>query len=130
MGLHSIQLTADSVMRRILFVSPRADDTPTDPEEGEKAERVLGASLLFSGVRCVLQYAVLPFILPLIGIAVEVTIPLMFAITLLAIGSIFVSLRHFWRVDYKYKWQYLGVALVALAVLFAFGISDIVIMSA
>lgn len=117
-------------MRRILFVSPRADDTPTDPEEGEKAERVLGASLLFSGVRCVLQYAVLPFILPLIGIAVEVTIPLMFAITLLAIGSIFVSLRHFWRVDYKYKWQYLGVALVALAVLFAFGISDIVIMSA
>lgn len=113
---------ADRLIGRLLWVDIRqrnADDSLV-----EQAERAFGASVMFSGLRCVLQYAVLPFVLPIIGVAVETTMPLMLAINVLAIVSVFFSLRRFWQIGYQYRWQYLVIALAVLAVLALFMVLD------
>ena len=80
---------------------------------------------MFSGARCILQYALLPFLLPLIGVAAEAATPLLLLINLLAIVSITLSLRRFWAIGYKHRWSYLAVASAALTLLIAFTIYDI-----
>lgn len=116
-------------MRRVLFIKPQ----PTlelSVEDGQSVERVFGVSLLFSGVRCTLQYAVLPFLLPLLGVAVEAATPFLLLLTLMAVVSIFFSLRRFWQINYTHRWQYLFVSVAVLIILVAFIIFDLVQMTA
>ncbi|MXX83946.1 MAG: hypothetical protein F4Y70_10870, partial [Chloroflexi bacterium] len=55
---------ADTIMAKLLLVS--ADAAARKPS-ARRAENVLTLSLMFSGIRCLLQYALLPFLLPLLG---------------------------------------------------------------
>lgn len=111
------------MMERILFIDP---ETVTPPTEQERTgENALGLSLMFSGIRCVLQYAVLPFVLPFIGVATDVAIPILLVINVLAMVSIVFSLRRFWRVRYAHRWAYFFVAMVALGLLTAFMLMDL-----
>jgi hypothetical protein len=111
-------LWADRLMSRLLFVPP-LEPSVDEAATTRRAERAFTLSLMFSGVRCLLQYAVLPFVLPVLGIAAGAASYINLVITVLAVVSIIASLRRFWRVGYRYRWQYLGVALVTL-VIFAF----------
>lgn len=122
--MQSQTLVLDRLMRRILFIQPQTAAPPA-ADGTQTAERAFGLSLLFSGVRCVLQYAVLPFLLPLIGITASAAVPLLVVISVLAVISIFFSLRRFWKVNYRYKWQYLGVALAAILILIVFIVVDV-----
>lgn len=114
----------DKVMMRVLGLSPTvvADNSGGD---AQSAERAFGFSLIFSGVRCILQYAVLPIILPLVGVATEATLPILLIINALAVAAIIFSLRRFWRIRYTYRWQYLIVAVAALSILIAFTVFDL-----
>lgn len=96
-----------------------------DPQSTKRAERAFGFSLVFSGVRCILQYAILPFVLPALGVASSAATPLLLVITVLAICSTLYSLRRFWQINYRYKWQYLGISVVTLSILTAFIIFDL-----
>ena len=89
---------ADGVMGRLLFIRERQAPMSADLVASRKrqAENALTLSLLFSGARCVMQYALLPFLLPIIGIAAEATIPILLFINVIAMVSIFFSLRRFW----------------------------------
>ena len=123
----------DRLMYRILFIKPQVQTVvPTDVEKEQhnarNAENVFGLSLLFSGVRCILQYAVLPFVLPAIGIAGDAAAPISLVINLAAMVAIVFSLRRFWQIDYQYKWQYLFVAVVALVLLVAFTVLDLQVL--
>lgn len=97
----------------------------TNQQVAKSAERAFGFSLVFSGVRCVLQYAILPFVLPLFGVASDAAVPFLLLINVLAMVSIFYSLRRFFRIDYRYKWHYLGISIVTLTILTAFIIQDL-----
>ncbi len=98
-------------------VQPREEAAAT---ETTRAERAFSFALLFSGVRCIFMYVVLPFVLPVIGIAGNFSLYIDIVINLIAIAAVVYSLRKFWIIDYKYKWQYTPVAVVALVVLVAF----------
>lgn len=113
---------ADSLMAQLLLVKPAAVSRPSGDR---KAENVLTFSLLFSGGRCLLQYVALPFLLPVIGIAAEAAIPLLLLINVLAMASIYFSLRRFWTILYAHRWRYLLVAATALVLLLAFTLYDI-----
>lgn len=117
---------ADGIMSRILFIDTTATTTKSYEEQSRQAENALTLSLAFSGVRCLLQYALLPFLLPIIGVAADATIPILLGINVIAIVSIFFSLRRFWKIGYDRRWQYLGVASVALVLLVAFTVYDII----
>ena len=127
----SVQVSrADNVMAQLLLVKPapiygRGEAGPT-----RRAENALTFSLVFSGLRCLLQYVLLPFLLPVLGIAADATVPILLLINILAMVSIFFSLRRFWTILYAHRWRYLVVAATALALLVAFTIYDIAQMAA
>ncbi len=133
--MQNVQNRLDTLISRVLFVSPDAPATsvPESPADAQtikdndtrRAEGAFSFALVFSGVRCILMYVVMPFILPIIGIAGTGAAYLDLGINTIAIGAIIYSLRRFWAVDYKYKWQYLPVAVVALAILSAFMLLDV-----
>ncbi|MCY3716802.1 MAG: hypothetical protein OXG92_10095 [Chloroflexi bacterium] len=117
---------ADTIMAKLLLVS--ADAAARKPS-ARRAENVLTLSLMFSGIRCLLQYALLPFLLPLLGLAADVAVPILLLINLLAMASIFFSLRRFWTIGYAHRWRYLVVAGTALILLVAFTAYDILLLS-
>ncbi len=118
---------ADSLMAQLLLVKPGADSRSGGDR---KAENALTFSLLFSGMRCLLQYVALPFVLPIVGMAAEAAIPLLLVINILAMASIYFSLRRFWTILYAHRWTYLLVAAAALILLLAFTVYDIAQLSA
>lgn len=115
----------DALICRVLFVTPRETTPETAAQSAATAERAFNFSLLFSAARCILQYVILPFVLPVIGVVGDFAVYITLAVNVLAIVAIFFSLRRFWRVDYKYKYRYGIVALIALFFLAAFLIMDI-----
>ena len=118
---------ADNLMSRLLFIDQRSLHAAAADEMAQtrRAENALTISLLFSGVRCILQYVVLPFFLPIFGVAADATVPILLLINLIAMVSIFLSLRRFWTIGYKHRWSYLLVAIAALTLLIAFTVYDI-----
>jgi len=123
---------ADNVMTRLLLIRAEAGFAARENEAALKqgAENALTLSLMFSGARCLLQYALLPFLLPVIGIAADATVPILLLINLAAMASIFFSLRRFWTIGYAHRWRYLVVALAALVLLLAFTVYDILKLGA
>ena len=120
----------DQFIGRLLFVKPQplSSESAVERDESE-AQRAFKFSLIFTGIRCLLQYIVLPFILPVIGIASSTALPLLLLINVFAIISMLFSVRRFWQINYQYKWQYLLMALVILTALTAFIGLDISRMS-
>lgn len=119
------QSKTERFIYHVLFLEPPAKSPEKPPDTAVSAERAFGFSLLFSGVRCVLQYVVLPFILPLVGLTTDAAVPVTLAINLVALLSILYSVRRFWQIDYKHKWQYLPIAVTAVIMLSAFIVLDL-----
>jgi len=113
------------MMGRLLFVDTPPAPSAERPDADQRGERAFGFSLVFSGVRCILQYAILPFVLPVLGVTMDAAAPISLAINLVAIVLIIYSLRRFWRIGYRHRWKYLPVAITALALLTAFIVLDI-----
>ena len=102
----------DAFMRRLLRVPPRAG-------EGEAAEKVFGASLLVSTVRCLLTYVLLPILKPVVDLTGGVGPILGLVIGAVSAAAIIYSMRRFWRADHRMRWAYTvigGGILVLLAV--------------
>lgn len=108
----------DKVVARLLFVTPQSE--VYTEERPQQAENAFSFALLFSGVRCIIMYVILPFVLPIIGLVGDFGAWLDIVINLVAIGAIIYSLRRFWTINYNRKWQYFPVAIVALFLLIAF----------
>lgn len=116
---------AEQVVQRMLFLDPPARREASDAADSAPAERAFGLSLVFSAIRCILQYVILPFVLPVFGFASDAAVPIVLAINLVAIVAILFSVRRMWRINYKYKWQYLVVGAGALLILFVFLYADL-----
>jgi hypothetical protein len=111
----------DQFVGRLLMVKPQpvsATSAPLPDESG--AQRAFNFSLIFTGIQCTLQYIIFPFVLPLLGVATSITLPLLIGINILAIVSMLFSLRRFWQINYKHKWVYLLMSLVLIAAQVAF----------
>ncbi|MCU0491931.1 MAG: hypothetical protein MUD01_10105 [Chloroflexaceae bacterium] len=116
--------TLDTMIARVLWVKPHSWG-PASADTAAAAERVFSISLLISATRCTVMYVLLPFVLPLLGLAVRASLWLTLLIDLVAIGALVYSLRRFWQVNYRYKWSYLVVALGVAATIAVFLYFDI-----
>ena len=106
--------------------SERASSEPTvTADKGQRAEWVMGFALAFSAVRCILQYVVLPFVLPVLGVAGDFPPQVFLVVNVIAMAAIIASVRRLWRINYKYKWQYLVIGITALIIQGAFAIHDL-----
>lgn len=119
-----MQLTTsfDRTVERILRVRPVESRTVT---EERSAENTFMASMLFTGIRCVLEYIVLPFMLPLLNLSNTIAVPLVLAVNLIALAALVHSVRKFWAIDYKHKRAFLGVAVIGGAILILFMIGNL-----
>ncbi|MBN8590443.1 MAG: hypothetical protein J0M33_01750 [Anaerolineae bacterium] len=104
--------------------------TTTTQSAPDRAERTLGIGLVFAGIRCVLQYAVLPFMLPLIGLSSAVAVPISLALNAIAVVSILYSIRRLWQIHYRHRVAYTVVGVTALVILAAFTMLDLRILMA
>jgi ABC-type iron transport system FetAB permease component len=113
----------DRTIARVLFVDPPAA-TPNADDQG--SENLMGFSLAVSAFRCTLQYIVLPFLLPVIGMAAGWALGLTMVVNIAAVVALIMSLRRMWATNYAHKWRYFAIAMPALLVLLAFFVLDVV----
>ncbi len=97
---------ADLAVRRFL----RIPDGP--PAPAGAAERAFSTSILVSATRCILTYIVLPWVLPLVGLAKGVGPAVGIPIGVLAIYAYVTGIRRFFAADHKWRWAYLSLAVI------------------
>lgn len=105
-------------------------ETTTLPEQSsESAQRMFTASMVVSGIRCVLAYVILPFATPFLGLAPGVGPILGIVIGGIAIAANVYSLRRFWVLNHRWRKPItvLHVGVIAfLLVLIAIDVSQLV----
>ncbi len=102
------------------------------PEEAggtdDEARSAFQKSIFVSAVRCLITYIFLPFIAPFWGLAASIGEPLGIVVALVAMVSIVVSMRRFWRTRHGQRWAYTilgGVMMCFLIFLLATDISNL-----
>ncbi len=111
---------ADRFMRRLLRVDQAAPATAAD------ARKALQTSVVVSGIRCLLTYIVLPFVVPFLGLAAGVTPIIGAVIGIIAAVCIVSSMRRFWRSDHRARWGYTAFGAAMLLFLVGMSVRDIV----
>ena len=76
---------------------------PMAPPSTMRPERAFSVSILISAIRCTLTYVVLPFALPLLGLAPGVGPVLGITIGVVAIAANVFSIRRFWRARHPWR---------------------------
>jgi hypothetical protein len=99
--------TADRIARQVLLVEGAAP----------KAVFELKGSLVLSAIRCVLTYALIPALAPVVSWAGVVARPVSLVLSVLATALAINSLRRVWLADYRHRWPYTAFILVVLALL-------------
>jgi ABC-type iron transport system FetAB permease component len=90
----------------------------------QPAQRALRFGLLLSAVRCTIQYVLLPFVLPWIGVSGAVPPWLTLVLGALAIGALARNVRTLWRLRHAQRWSYLFLAAVIGSALVVFAAVD------
>jgi ABC-type iron transport system FetAB permease component len=80
---------------------------------------------LLSGLRCTVQYVVLPFVLPWIGVTTTVPPWITVVLSALALAALIRNLRSLWRLRHPRRWNYLVLAAGVIASLLVFTAVDL-----
>lgn len=105
-----------------LVTSGQAD---SDVALTEKVERGFTFAILLSALRCTVQYVILPFVLPWIGVATAIPAWLTLALSTLAIFSLVRNVRYLWRLRHARRWSYVVLTVLVMAALLLFFVLDL-----
>lgn len=111
---------ADRFMRSLLRLPEGRTSTAAE------ARSAFQKSLAVTACRCMMMYIVLPFVLPVVGIASGASPAIGLMIGILAIVSIIYSIRRFWRADHSKRWHYTAFGGVIIAFLIYLSVKDII----
>lgn len=89
------------------------------------AQRALTFGLILSALRCTVQYVLLPFVLPWIGVAASIPPWITLVLGGLAIVSLTRNVRYLWRLHHARRWSYLALALIVTTALLLFMVMDL-----
>lgn len=93
------------------------------PIQNRRASRAVTGSIVFSAVRCTIQYLLLPFVIPWLGITGTISAAASLILEVGAIGIISYNIKVLWTTSWR--WRYLPVALLMLGILVVFTYLDI-----
>lgn len=110
--------SADRFMRRLLRLPEGKTSTAAE------ARSAFQKSLAYTTCRCLLMYIILPFVLPIVGIAQGVGPYIAIPVGIVAIVSIVYSIRRFWRADHSKRWHYTIFGTVIIGFLIYLTIKD------
>jgi hypothetical protein len=101
------QTAADRLVRQLLVIENAAP----------RSIVTLKGSLVITAVRCILMYAVIPLLAPVVGWIGVVARPISLAMSTAAIGLAVYSLRRVWLADWRYRWAYTAFIATVVALL-------------
>lgn len=96
---------------------------PPSPQEIRRTDRYTGGYLLFVCVRCTIQYVLLPFVLPLLGIGGNVATSISLVIDFVALGAISFNIWRLWNTNWRYR--YIALSVIMIGILVVFMVHDI-----
>jgi len=99
--------------------APAQDYTPAD------AEKAFSTSVVISGIRCLLTYIVLPWLLPAIGLAKGWGPVLGLVVSPVAIVFNVLSIRRFHRSGHRYRWPISAVNVAIIGLLVVLVVRDL-----
>jgi hypothetical protein len=111
----------DLAVRRVL----RIRDRPPGISEAS-AYSAFQRSMLISAIRCTLTYVIFPFVLPAAGFATGVGPVLGIVIGVVAITCDVFTIRRFFSVDHRWRWQFSAIAGAVICLLLVLMVQDIV----
>jgi hypothetical protein len=100
----------------------------TQYETPKSGDRIVGGSFVFVAIRCTLQYVVLPFMLPFIGLADNFSVVLSTIIEVVALGMIGYNLVHLW--DTNWRKRYIVLSAISGTLILIFLYTDIQYLAA
>lgn len=112
---------AERTVRRLLFVG----EEPRRVRE-DAIYRLFHLSMVLSGLRCLLSYVVLPFVLPLAGVAARVGPAVGIPVAAVALLFDVRGLRRFWLADHRWKWAMTFVYAAVMALVVGLLVADLV----
>jgi hypothetical protein len=115
-----VRSRADQIVRTVLRVPER----PAGVSERD-AQTAFQRSMAVSALRCTLTYIIFPIIVPLIGIGVGVGPAIGIVIGVTAMVCDVFTIRRFFAVDHRWRWQFAGLVTAVLALLAVLLIEDI-----
>jgi hypothetical protein len=104
------------------LAAPAKDAVPST-DDIKRSDRITGGYLLFVCVRCTLQYIVLPFVLPLLGLNTSFSVVLSMIIDLIALAAITYNIKRLWPTSWR--WRYIALCAVMVPILIVFLVGDI-----
>jgi hypothetical protein len=118
-------------------MTARSDLVP-QPTVTTAGRRPFEIPLLFAGLRCIARYVVLPFALPLLGvaagpaldIATGAAVGLLVLLDVIAVISIVATLRRLWPHRHPRRWPYLALALALTGLIAVFLVNDLRVLYA
>jgi ABC-type iron transport system FetAB permease component len=99
--------------------------TALEPPLPAAAQKALTFGLVLSAVRCTLQYVLLPFVLPWVGLAASIPPWATLALAALALASLIRNARILWRMQHARRWSYLWLAMIVGSALLVFMVVDL-----
>ncbi|MCS7057032.1 MAG: hypothetical protein NZM18_12765 [Thermoflexales bacterium] len=91
------------------------ENSSMQSEDIKRGDRLFTGSVIFVSVRCTLQYIVLPFVLPLIGLRSDWSVGISVLIDIIALTTIAYNVRRLWHTSWR--WRYIGLAVVMVGVI-------------
>lgn len=102
---------------------------PMGPPSHLRPERAFSVSMLVSAIRCTLSYVVLPFALPVLGLAPGVGPVLGVTIGVIAIAANVFSVRRFWRARHPWRRPITALHVGVIGLLLFLIIVDLITLS-
>jgi hypothetical protein len=97
-----------------------AELTPPTQQEIRVTDRYTGGYLLFVCVRCTIQYILLPFALPLLGLSGTIGTSISLTLDFLALGVIVFNIWRLWGTSWRYRYLALGSIMIGILVVFIY----------
>lgn len=101
--------------------------TPSPRTDAEtrlkRSDRILGGSFVFVAIRCTLQYVILPFVLPLLGLGGSFSVVISLALEVFALGLMAYNVWQLWPT--RWRWRYLALSAVAATLVGIFIYTDV-----
>lgn len=111
---------ADLIVRRVLHITDRPPGLSS-----RSSYTAFRRSMLISAIRCTLTYVVFPFVVPAVGFATGVGPLVGIVIGVVAIAYDVFTIRRFFAVDHRWRWQVSAVAFGVICLLSVLLVQDI-----
>ncbi|MBX3047386.1 MAG: hypothetical protein KF698_10350 [Anaerolineales bacterium] len=93
------------------------------PEQVKRSDRSMAGYLVFVAIRCTLQYIVLPFVLPFVGLSGSVSLIISIIIDVVALSVILYNIYRLWNTSWR--WRYIALSVLMISILAVFMVEDI-----